>query len=194
MEYPDPPQIDDIRQWVAAQLKGLATAIHTLHGGTREDPGSGSVHRRHGDLRPENVLFFPTKPVATETDFMSIITSGQLKVAGFDLASLYAKFSNKRTYRAPEYDLKHRDTLHAEDVWSLGAVFLESVTWALTGFSAMDTFTAARISDCPPDHPDGNYFIVEKNPTNAILRAEVKPSVTQVGLLYAPRLHVAGES
>jgi serine/threonine protein kinase len=143
------------------------------------------MYRSHGDLGPEAILFFPTQSVETGADVKSIITSGQLKIACFELAfAVGSAFSGQRAYRAPEYDVEGRNTPQAGDIWSLGAVFLESVTCALTGPSGIAKFRATRMSDCSPDLFDDKYFIVfivEKDPMSAILRAEVKQSVTKVG-------------
>ncbi|KAI0903661.1 kinase-like domain-containing protein [Ustulina deusta] len=126
------------------QCFGITDALKTLHGNNSEP---GNDLGRHGDIKPENILWF--KQPADDR--------GQLKVADFTLARFHSPETvnvtapgNRgftRTYRPPEVDLERSKRLAQNyDVWCLGCVFLEFVTWYLLGYDA--TRNKFFLNDC----------------------------------------------
>ncbi|KAK8107218.1 uncharacterized protein PG998_009231 [Apiospora kogelbergensis] len=59
---------------------------------------------------------------------------------------LGAPMLNAMSYRAPEYDVQDTVTIKY-DVWSLGCVFLEFITWALKGCNGVIEFSDKRIRE-----------------------------------------------
>lgn len=135
---------------------------------------------RHGDLKPENILWF--KPDGVSDD------RGTLKISDFGLTRFHRSADGQHreqrhtpTYRAPEYDLNRGISTQAYDIWSLGCVFLEFITWYLHGIHGVDdVFTEVRTMNGPKDLSDDSYFIVKRDEVSSVMKAEVKPSVTQV--------------
>ncbi|WQF88429.1 Putative protein kinase [Colletotrichum destructivum] len=167
--------------WVAEQCLGIATALGEIHtntlakSGTRKSSRSTIDYGRHGDLKPENVLWFHQPG-----------SRGTLSIADFGLTtfgrSAGAQHRDKRhtpTYRAPEYDLNRGVTTQAYDIWSLGCVFLEFTTWLLIGSNGDARFSRARTTKGIGDLPDDGYFVIKRDEAAGSLRAEIKPSVSQ---------------
>lgn len=107
------------------------------------------LYGRHGDIKPENILWFPTRGGAPNQK------RGILKISDFGLA----KFSLSRevdparrgfvaltpTYRPPESYLERRLISSLYDTWSLGCVYLEFATWWLGGWKLVAEFTQQRL-------------------------------------------------
>lgn len=144
---------------------------------------------RHGDINPGNILWYndPSHPKGT--------LSGTLKISDFGQAELNSRFSkskprsvaNTLTYRPPECDLKPHVIRQSYDIWCLGCVYLEFVTWMLGGYPLVaefarrrrsrDRFQFGQITD--------TFFEVEKHEecTNQV-KVRVKPVVAEVCNLY----------
>ncbi|KAL0942010.1 protein kinase [Colletotrichum truncatum] len=161
--------------WMVKQCLGLADALASIH----KIHSSKSLYGRHGDLKPENILCFE--------DADSPIRRTRLVISDVGLTRFHhsaeGQHSEQRhtpTYRAPEFDLENGVTSRSYDIWSLGCLFLEFVTWYLTGSSGIDDkFTEVRTTEGLTDVPDDNYFLVKRDYVDDTLRAEVKPSVTK---------------
>jgi len=132
--------------WMAEQCRGIAQALSLVHN-TQTTP-STERHWRHGDLKPENILWFSNR---------EHLDSGILKIADFGVSERVDPCSPEPvnetrllctgTYRAPEFDLElsRRRVLGREyDIWSLGCVFLEFITWYLEGYEAVRDLAQTR--------------------------------------------------
>lgn len=145
---------------------------------------------RHGDIKPENILWYKNHSPCTDI--------GVLKISDFGLARWHSDKSRTAprpprmkaspTYRAPEIDLPGQNLSRKYDIWTLGCVYLGLITWYLKGWDAVHgEFSTRRIDDDIPDdstpgiHED-KYFNVLKTDAGE-LYAEVKPAITQVRFL-----------
>lgn len=138
--------------WIAEQFAGIAEALRKLHYG--EFPENNSTQSlvtmpkrgRHGDIKPENILWFPS-----DTYFNG---QGILVLSDFGLTRFHRAFSMQRkynrnlaislTYRAPEFDLDG-EVSPSWDIWTLGCVYLEFLTYYLQGWDAVETFSKQRM-------------------------------------------------
>lgn len=104
---------------------------------------------RHGDIKPPNILWFEQD----ENDF----GHGNLKISDFGITTFHTEWTTKidpkkeeievtYTYAAPEWDLKE-DISRPFDIWSLGCVFLEFVTWRLHGLDGLQRFRDQRSNE-----------------------------------------------
>ncbi|KAI1105656.1 protein kinase [Jackrogersella minutella] len=138
-----------------------------------------SLYGRHGDIKPDNFLWFrPGNP------------PGLLALSDFGLGRLHTQVSRSNqnpgdiprtsTYIAPEFDLSDGKVSRASDIFSLGCVFLEHITWFLLGFeSVIEDFPNRRMDkDILPNFKADKFFMVEvdehgktKNPT---LKSQVR--------------------
>ncbi|KAI3324077.1 kinase-like domain-containing protein [Xylariaceae sp. AK1471] len=172
-KYPEgnsPPRNPRLSKWFASQLLGLSDALASIHN-CELDPlaanvsgfESGEAHKiygAHGDLKPENILWFQRNE--TEGGNWSL---GTFKMADFGFTSFHCLESRSKfkpegvsqTYRAPEYDLIGHVS-QKYDMWSLGCVIAELVTWYLLGGSAITEFHTARLEDTVPGVKEDAYF------------------------------------
>ncbi|VUC21240.1 unnamed protein product [Clonostachys rosea] len=121
--------------WALRQMVGLTEGISSLH----------LKNVRHGDIKPENILFFSEN--GTGSHF-----SGPLVIADVGLAKFHEKYTinreirtttNSRTicYEPPELTTSPNSPVSRNyDLWSLGCVFLEFLIWIRFGNSELQKF------------------------------------------------------
>ncbi|KAL6362609.1 hypothetical protein LRP88_03900 [Fusarium phalaenopsidis] len=134
---------------------------------------------RHGDLKPENILLFPSPKD----------NPGVLKISDLGQAELHSTCSKTRresrgvntlTYRPPESDIEPHLISRASDIWSLGCIFLEFVTWMLGGMTHVDKFKRKRMSRDLYLHMDSDTFYqLERIDNFQHVGAKLKDSVTE---------------
>ncbi|KAK6825781.1 kinase-like domain-containing protein [Apiospora arundinis] len=138
-------------QWLLGECHGIASAVAEIHGLKGSTPSQPCIF--HTDIKPDNILAF----YDCRQDRVS------LKLADFGHARLMStpsssvsglNMSNALSYRAPEYDTQSEVTIKY-DVWSLGCVFLEFVTWALQGGDKVAEFAQKRLNE--EMDPKANY-------------------------------------
>lgn len=89
----------------------------------------------------------------------------------------HGRLATSPTYRAPECDL-NEDISPSWDIWSLGCVYLEFLTWYLESWDAFDIFSKQRRKqDSARPVLEDKYFILDRR---AKFRAKLKTSVTRV--------------
>jgi hypothetical protein len=150
---------------------------------------------RHGDINPGNILWF------NDCDIGEDALGGTLKIADFGQAEFNSLKSrtaprdvaNTLTYRPPECDRLVRNEQpvirQRYDIWCLGCVFLEFLTWVLGGEQLQVDFAEARMT---PDFYENQtltdtFFQVKRNIDSDCHEIMVKPEVTQV-ILILPTL------
>jgi serine/threonine protein kinase len=183
--------------WSMRQMTGLANALMTIHTFRVTVPlsvaGAGakriqkdaelSVRKgeewygRHGDIKPENILWFKE---STESE------RGILQIADFGLGRFHGRDSRSQvdpetvltspTYEPPECKLR-RPVSRAYDLWSLGCVYLEFVTWLLKGSKEIENFADFRgRQSTSTGINDDNFFTITRDPAtgdDAVVREQV---------------------
>jgi serine/threonine protein kinase len=172
--FPDPLKDEATGTWLIDQCRGLAEGLYTIHRyetfsgtsllnvfglGTGQKSQESlrlvrhesvnvshtkNFYGRHGDLKPENILWFPDP---------SGKTKGVLKITDFGIARFNTengwehhrsgRTPNSPTYRSPEIDLEGKLST-ACDVWALGCVYLQFITWYFGGQSYLVQFAKKR--------------------------------------------------
>lgn len=134
-------------------MAGIAGALSQLHDFAPSDPtplvingtpqsqtidtesrpthGLGK-YGRHGDIKPDNILWFKNIPGSNYG------ASGILRIADFGLGRFHGRESRSNdpagnnpaspTYKPPECKLG-KFISRAYDIWSLGGLYLEFITW-----------------------------------------------------------------
>ncbi|KAI0095945.1 hypothetical protein F4814DRAFT_435500 [Daldinia grandis] len=165
-DNPQPVPDAPLSRWVSEQCLGLVTALYQIHRGRSTLETGPSHYGRHGDIKPSNILLSQEN-----------IRSKHLvwTLSDFGLSTLSRQMERNRgdhpigfspTYRAPELDIK--GTIDsAYDIWSLGCVFLELLTWMLYGWEGVKSFTLSRVdvdqrTDEKGDRDDGFFRIVAR--------------------------------
>ncbi|KAK1842114.1 protein kinase domain-containing protein [Colletotrichum chrysophilum] len=132
----------EVARWTLQQSVGLASGIESLH-------NTGPNYGRHGDLKPENILWF------SDSDERGNML-GTLKISDFGLAKFHGEQTQARyavdahncgtaIYSPPEVQQTRRVS-QSMDIWSLGCVFLESLTWLASGREGLQALSTSRAS------------------------------------------------
>lgn len=128
-------------RWLVGECFRLSDALAASHSlaNERSDEARGLLH---ADIKPENILCFrdadsPAPAMLKLADF------GEAKVIEPGVPLKSSKVARVLTYRPPERYHQNVITLNY-DVWSLGCLFLDFVTWAIRGQDGIDSFSAAR--------------------------------------------------
>ncbi|KAI0378601.1 kinase-like domain-containing protein [Hypomontagnella monticulosa] len=175
---PDLVGSSDTVLWISEQCYHLTNSLARVHGDTRgidqtsHAPSFSAII--HGDLRPANILWF-AKGTALQDSKLVIADWGCAEPdLGPHSGSATQLKSIGRTYRPPECDDSDAHVSVALDIWSLGCIFLEFVTWYLLGWEAVeDTFSVVRLGpDSIRPHIESDTFFSRTEG-----RWEVKPQV-----------------
>ena len=195
--------------WMIEQLVGLASGLDTIHefktGRTTpfrpELPNrEATVSRpsregqllgiktgeekfgRHGDIKPENILVMGQG--ANSLGTLQLADMGLSRFHRLDSRSMVDPLTvnGSATYVPPELALKEMVN-RKYDIWSLGCVFLEFITWTLGGFTLLEKFPDARQETAYDGFKDDTFFTIEGSApeVRAILRPKVKEWIDRLG-------------
>jgi serine/threonine protein kinase len=202
---PEPLVNEDWAFWISDQCYGIAHGLNVIHhleessmGNTVTAPGKVLLTKaeranfgRHGDIKPENILWFQA------LENKSVGGLGLLKISDFGLTRWHRQSSIGKsdagmasvslTYRGPECDTK-KTLSPLYDIWTLGCVYIEFVTWYLLGnksvvveFPNHRTPNAEHTDDVPQDTYFELYWLNEDAPYESQqVGARVKGAVLEV--------------
>ncbi|KAG8166768.1 hypothetical protein KVR01_002457 [Diaporthe batatas] len=161
--------------WLAQQCHGLADGLCGIHNAQisvqelvdvdpqhemlhieanagLNDHRDDKIHGRHGDIKPDNILWFSDEDNEYE--------GGVLKITDFGVTAFHNAKTTKQpakavprtiTYAAPEIEVSHDEdeplVSRPFDVWSLGCVYLEFITWILLGSEGVLEFEQSRMKE-----------------------------------------------
>jgi serine/threonine protein kinase len=178
--------------WVANQCEGIADGLRKVHRYKTSNLSAQDVSRtkrygRHGDLKPDNVLWFSGEG------------GGILKISDFGLSefsTVHSKSYKPRSrvatsagYRPPECDIEGGLIGQSYDIWTLGCLYLEFITWLLGGWELLQEFRMKRTKVDPKWYgiETDTFFELGKSSernTMGPINARVKPAVTTVIKLF----------
>lgn len=197
-QNPHPQFTLDTVLWSLRQMIGITQGLRIIHtfevsnpipvteiemetpqGKAKMSVSSGEErYGRHGDLKPENILWFPDPAgaICQITDF------GLGRFHGRDTRTKAAPYTiwSSPTYEPPECHI-YLPVSRAYDLWSLGCMFLEWVSWMLNGWQAIDDFSRSRVEQSFIMNQEGvisdDYFwslVIEGNKRDARVRNGVE--------------------
>ncbi|RYP52679.1 hypothetical protein DL768_002235 [Monosporascus sp. mg162] len=174
-----------LARWVIGQITGLAEGLRAIHTCELDDPSrrdknfdttdAKKKHGAHGDLKPENILWFKGR-----SEDISGFPTGWLKITDFGLTSFHESETLKmfepkgisRTYCAPEFEV-NGVVSGKYDMWTLGCVLAEFVTWYILGLEGVSKFEESRVQATPVPHvKEDNFFTMHNG--SATLKRSVK--------------------
>lgn len=168
--------------WVAEQCYGLADALSYIH----EPPGllnqgGKQLYGRHGDIKPENILWFKN----SNGEMLVFADMGLTQVHKDSSRSNIPGQGIPRTpgYRPPECDMAGREGYISRsfDIWTLGCVFLEFVVWILKGSEGISDFRNKRFTPYIDPLSETNIFFSLLNlGSTREFGFQVQRSVTEV--------------
>ncbi|GAW15514.1 hypothetical protein ANO14919_049260 [Xylariales sp. No.14919] len=136
-------------QWLLSECLGIAESLAATHQPTITTDQGGqrnSTPQVHADIKPRNILCFGTVEGGHQSYTLKLADFGFARKVNGDSTLQVGDVTHTKTYRPPEYDVE--DFIHLNyDVWCLGCVYLEFITWAVLGWSAVENFTNRRLGE-----------------------------------------------
>lgn len=107
-----------------------------------------NVRGVHGNLKPENIVWFEQIPEPLDSDERLLQRYGRLLISDFGRVQLHLPETHllSFTYRAPEFDIKEELT-QSFDIWAWGCMILEFLVWYLRGFGAFEELSRDRAAE-----------------------------------------------
>jgi serine/threonine protein kinase len=143
-------------------MHSLVGALKALH----------SENRRHGDLKPENIIHYQNGK--------SLLVIADVGVSKFHTVATSLRHERTKTrattppYEAPEAQPHITDARsRVYDMWSMRCTFLEFAVWLLYGFEALEKFKDSRAST---DSRVANGSFYQHNSEGL---AEIHPKVSE---------------
>lgn len=132
-------------EWLIGECLGIAEALLATHALPGDHP-EGTSGLLHADLKPENILCFPKSERGKPSIVLKLADFGEAKRVKPNVDLKAGKVAHVKTYRPPEHATGNIITLNY-DVWCLGCLFLDFVTWAILGQDGIDSFNERRESE-----------------------------------------------
>jgi serine/threonine protein kinase len=183
-DHPHPKWNQETLMWDLGQMKGIASGLQAIHNFRQQDCRTRQAHPdhtllvpgqvepdeywygRHGDIKPENILWFRS------TELEDADKAGVLQIADFGLGRFHGRESRSQmpartivstpTYEPPELALDLKVS-RAYDIWSLGCVFLEYITWRLGGFDMLEAFDYARLVEENDGYCSNKFYTLRRD-------------------------------
>ncbi|RSM19819.1 hypothetical protein CDV31_001176 [Fusarium ambrosium] len=181
LERHDPSWTHGAVDWAFKQLLGITGALDTIHNPKHLhlDPNIEKKYGRHGDIKCDNILCFP---VSAQSDQYHLIIS-DFGISAFNRDKSRSNIPNEKVpgvpgYRPPECDVTGGEISRSFDIWTLGCLFLEFITWLLGGRNLLGDFRCKRVTTYLITGARNNMFYVLKRTESGGYVAQVKPEVT----------------
>jgi serine/threonine protein kinase len=139
----------------------------------------------HGDIKPENIWWTEENVRDENSEYNA---QGLLIIADFGLVDFYERQTRSRdlskhingssTYEPPERPLD-LSISRAYDIWSLGCVYLEFMTWLISGWMDLHRFPEVRGETGVNEINDDTFYSIrDERPANP-RRVTVRESVVE---------------
>ncbi|KAI0450536.1 kinase-like domain-containing protein [Xylaria acuta] len=192
-EATDAHQNRKVIAWVACQLAGLTgkLGLGFLHDTQFLEPDQPSLavpesekrYGIHGDIKPHNILYFEPNQNKDESGL------GLFKISDFGLTGFHSSVTRSRqsptgphspTYRSPECGMSETYLSRKYDIWALGCVLLQFLTWLISGPEGLRQFDQDRFDEADETNPnfkEDNFFKVVQNEDTGFKTPVVKIAV-----------------
>lgn len=128
--------------WLLDECIGITKALTATHGFTN-DAAPGYSRQIHADIKPENILCFFSDEDSSRSLTLKLADYGEAKGVGNGGKVNDEYMPHTKTYRPPENSSPGLITFKY-DIWCLGCVFLDFITWYLDGSNGVEAFRVAR--------------------------------------------------
>ncbi|KAL9564354.1 hypothetical protein ACKAV7_011545 [Fusarium commune] len=180
LEKHEPPTQKNGTLWISNQFLGLMGALDTIHNPKHLHQGVTQRYGRHGDIKCDNILCF--KRSGTQNDVVLVISDFGL--SAFNTDKSRSNIPNKNVppvpgYRPPECDIEGGTISRAFDVWTIGCLYLELITWFLGGSDYVEEFSNKRTTIFINGSNNNIFFTLKSGKEPGTYVAQVKPEVTE---------------
>ncbi|RKL39771.1 hypothetical protein BFJ72_g6499 [Fusarium proliferatum] len=161
-------------EWLGGQMRGLADALTTVHG---ERSDEREIYGVHGDIKPENILCFGPHDNHSWVG-LALTDFGSSHFCTPEERDIPKGLKHTPAYRAPEIDTTKLGITQACDVWSLGCVFAEVITWFCEGRAGIAKLVEARLDE--DNSPNRDAFFRLQYDKRGVLTASLKPGIQKL--------------
>ncbi|CAM1510687.1 Fc.00g010220.m01.CDS01 [Cosmosporella sp. VM-42] len=178
LEKVEPGWSFDTVQWVSQQLSGIIGALDTIHNPRHLHHGPVRRWGRHGDIKRDNILCFKS----SQTQARGMLVISDFGLSAFNRDTSRSNIPNQKVppvpgYRPPECDVEGGTISRDYDIWTVGCLFLELLTWLLGGTKSVAEFEDKRMTQYITGAKNNIFFILKKDKEGNYV-AQVKPEVT----------------
>ena len=186
MQHAQPPYGWDTMRWASEQLAGLASALSIIHGPLSESPQFSGIHKKYGrrggiDFR--EVLCFRSTQHANH---ILVIYDFELPKVDHEMIEYERDrlgVAKVLEYRPPECDIEGEADSRSCDVWALGCMYLDFLTWLLGGPDLLVAFRKYRTTADVNGMQAEVFFDLRKeqwdNKPHASYVVQVKSQITE---------------
>ncbi|KAF2683626.1 hypothetical protein K458DRAFT_304318 [Lentithecium fluviatile CBS 122367] len=151
---PQPILTASLVKAVIKQLLGLAEALDAAHYLKDENGNYSGASYRHGDLKPQNILWFrDSDGIGT----LKIGDWGEAKRHNVDTELRYSTTAiyGTRRYEPPEAVIGTHEDVRSRlyDIWSIGCIYFEFLVWFLYGMKELRRFNRSTNEDLSSPSP-----------------------------------------
>jgi serine/threonine protein kinase len=169
-------------RWVSKQCSGIMAAMDSIHDPKHLVDLTVRKYGRHGDIKPDNILWF-----RSSKDPMGILVVSDMGLSSLNRDTSRSNIPNTKIpkvpgYRPPECDVQGGTISRAYDIWTLGCLFLEVLTWLLGGWKLVEQFQNERKSIYITGAINNIFFDLKKIKGRDGHVAQVKSQVTEVSV------------
>lgn len=161
--------------WLVGECLGIAEAVVATQG-LADDCPEGLNGLLHADIKAQNILCFQRFVLDKHSVELKLADFGEAKRLKPNASLKANTVAHVKTYRPPEHYQGKLITLNY-DVWCLGCLFLDFVTWAILGHDGIDSFREIRENEldeeCVTESPgqlieDTFFKRVKKTPGSSL--------------------------
>ncbi|KAF4456655.1 GTP-binding protein YchF [Fusarium austroafricanum] len=179
LEVTSPPQGKRGAFWISDQIRGLTGALDTIHNPTHLHQNATKKYGRHGDIKCDNILCFKKSGIEAE----KILVISDFGLSAFNSDKSRSNIPNGKVppvpgYRPPECDIEGGTISRAFDIWTLGCLFLELITWFLGGYKYIEEFNDKRTTVFITGSKNDIFFALKRGQKEGSYVAQVKPEVS----------------
>ncbi|KAF5694754.1 serine threonine kinase [Fusarium denticulatum] len=180
LEKSEPPRHSKATIWISDQLLGLIGALQTIHNPEHVEQGVGSGYGRHGDIKSDNILCF--KRLGDKGEIILVISDFGLST--FNSVKSRSNIPNHKVlpipgYCPPECHIEGGTISRAFDIWTLGCLFLDQITWFLGGPRYVEDFDQARTTMFINGANNNIFFAFKRRPDKESYTVQVKTEVVE---------------
>lgn len=128
--------------WLVRECMGIAEALAATHDPANDDH-SRSLPQIHADVKPENILCFSSDNTGPNSITLKLADFGEAIQVTQDPDVQRKKLPHIQSNRPPEYKPFGRPGFKY-DIWCLGCLYLEFITWFLVGWEGLEAFKDNR--------------------------------------------------
>lgn len=185
--------------WLVQQCQGVSRGLQKIHRhdswllrhkdtSSSSKKSNGQNRGRHGDIKPENILCFDQPPPETYRLVIADFTLVRFHAEGSLGLSLARGIAHSPKYRPPELNLSHQARVHQSyDIWTLGCVYLEFLTWYLLGYDAVygnsfiddDTGRTLQTFDLVRKNDDDKFYGFPENKFFSLVSGSSSPRLKE---------------